>query len=177
MLRKLPSRAAPRLAGGSSPALSVACSLSDGGLLDPIETAMTPDPPSVSVGMPAARVRAMLADAAASAVVVVDPDERPHGIITRTDVLALDHGCDLVACQVASGLLFWLPPQAPVAQAAALMAYEGIEHVVVVAEGRLVGLITALDVARVCGRDSGFLPGQRLGSGLQIGRWWAPARR
>ncbi len=57
------------------------------------------------------------------------------------------------------------------------MAYEGIEHVVVVAEGRLVGLVTALDVARVCGRDSGFLPGQRLGSGLHAGRWWAPARR
>jgi CBS domain-containing protein len=179
MLRKLPSRAAPRLAGGSSPALSVARTLSDGGLLDPVETAMTPDPPSVSVGMPAARVRAMLADAAASAVVVVDPDERPHGILTRTDVLAapLELDRDLTAGQLASGLLFWLPPQAPVAQAAALMAYEGIEHVVVVAEGRLAGLITALDVARVCGRDSGFLPGQRLGSGLHSGRWWAPARR
>ena len=178
MLRKVPSGAAPRFGRGSSPALSVACALSDGGLLDPLETAMMPDPPSVSVGMPAARVRSILADAAASAVVVVDPDERPLGIITRTDVLAApDHrGCDLTAGELASGLLFWLPPQAPVAQAAALMAYEGIEHVVVVAEGRLVGLVTALDVARVCGRDSGFLPGQRLGAGLH-GRWWAPARR
>jgi len=136
----------------------------DGGLLDAVSCAMTADPPQVTGPTSIAALRSMLVDLALGAVVVVDGDHRPRGIVSKTELFGAAIDECATAGDLMSGLLFWLRVDAPVAQAAALMAYEGIEHVVVVSpEGRLAGLVTALDVARICARDTGYLPGHRLG--------------
>jgi CBS domain-containing protein len=159
-LHWLSSRPARPARGASGPAAPAA----DGGLLDAVTCAMSSDVPRVGAGATIAALRALLAEGMSSAVVVVDGDGRPRGTIihAEADEARVDEGA--TAGDVMSGLLFWLRDDAPVAQAAALMAYERIDAVVIVdGEGRLVGLITSIDVARVCARDSGYLPGQRVG--------------
>lgn len=148
--------------GRSAPA--PAAPASDGGLLDAVTCAMATDVPRVGAGATIAALRALLAEGIGDVVVVIDGDGRPRGTIVRAEVgqVPIDEGT--TAGDVMSGLLFWLRDDAPVAQAAALMAYERIDAVVIVDDdGRLAGLVTAIDVARVCARDSGYLPGQRLG--------------
>src|SRR5262249_50102003 len=55
-------------------------------------------------------------------------------------------------------LAFALPESASIAQAAALMAYEGVHRVPVVSTSReVVGLISSLDVLRWLAQRSGFL--------------------
>jgi CBS domain-containing protein len=62
--------------------------------------------------------------------------------------------------EVMSPVVFTLPPDAPLERAAAMMAFEGIHRVPVVAEGRVVGLLTSLDVLRWFARRGGFvIPG------------------
>jgi CBS domain-containing protein len=64
---------------------------------------------------------------------------------------------------VMTPLVFALPDDASVAQAAAMMAYEGVHRVPVVAgEGEVVGLLSSLDVLGWLGRESGYvLPSMR----------------
>ncbi len=159
-LHWLPSRQGRPARGAPAPAAPAF----EGGLLDPVTCAMATDVPRVGAGTTIAALRALLAEGIGGVVVVVDGDGRPRGTITRAeaDEAPIDEGA--TAGDAMSGLLFWLREHAPVAQAAALMAYERIDAVVIVDDdGRLVGMVTAIDVARVCARDSGYLPGQRIG--------------
>jgi CBS domain-containing protein len=53
---------------------------------------------------------------------------------------------------------FVLPENASIAQAAALMAYEGVHRIPVVScSGDIVGLVSSLDVLRWLGQASGYL--------------------
>ncbi|HKE19272.1 MAG TPA: CBS domain-containing protein [Kofleriaceae bacterium] len=62
------------------------------------------------------------------------------------------------AGDIMTALVFALPVTASVEQAAALMAYEGVEQLVVTSlDGEVAGLVRALDVARSCARSAGYL--------------------
>jgi CBS domain-containing protein len=55
-------------------------------------------------------------------------------------------------------IAFTLPETAPIARAAALMAIEGVHRIPVVSdEGKVVGIVSALDVLRWVAREDGYL--------------------
>ncbi len=95
---------------------------------------------------------------------VVDDDGHPLGIVTKTDLLRaarepLRHGDQRrTVGEVMTPIAFSISDRASVAQAAALMAFEHVHHVPVLsAEGRVVGIVSSLDVARFVGQVSGYL--------------------
>jgi CBS domain-containing protein len=99
---------------------------------------------------------------------VVDATGRTIGVVSKGDILrALDHEGAMPqvelarARQVMSHVVFALHSEADISRAAALMAYEGVHHIVVTdAEGRPAGIVSALDILRWFARDYGYvMPG------------------
>jgi CBS domain-containing protein len=113
---------------------------------------------------------------------VIDARGRPIGILTKTDLLhhcrpqagdvRLDDDAGAASAEgvvmerrapprvreVMSHVVFTLHPDADVSRAAALMAYEGIHHVVVTSqEGLAVGIVSSLDVMRWVARQHGYV--------------------
>ena len=127
-----------------------------------------------------------------SGVPVVGDDGHPKGIVTRTDVVRVLHDAGLQweaawpepihAEEELSGSETGLPhtlvgeamtptalsvaESAPISQAAALLAFEGVRQLVVTApDGRAVGLVSALDIASWMARLSGYALGTRAPTG------------
>lgn len=99
-------------------------------------------------------------------VPVVEEPGRPIGMITKLDLVERfvarqeAHG-DGLAMQTAGTLMMpmsiALKEHATIAHAAALMANEGIHHLCVVdAEGRLIGVVSTMDIVRWLARNDGF---------------------
>ncbi|MBK8014393.1 MAG: CBS domain-containing protein [Deltaproteobacteria bacterium] len=94
---------------------------------------------------------------------VVDGEGRGLGVISKTDLLrcaqATPDGLkEVTVGAIMTPLNFALPESATLSQAAALMAYEGFHRITVVdGDGRIVGLVSALDVLRWMARSEGFL--------------------
>jgi CBS domain-containing protein len=109
------------------------------------------------------RLRELLVERSQHCVLVVGAEGRPVGVVTQTDLLrALDdpgmRAPGPRAGQVMTALVFALPVTATIEQAAALMAYEGVQQIVVTGMGgRVAGIVRALDVARRCARSAGYL--------------------
>ncbi len=100
-------------------------------------------------------VREYLLEQRISAVVVVDGAASLRGIITRTDVLRMPRG---IAAEAMSPFILTLPAVSRIERAAALMATENVAHVVVTGpDNELVGLVSAVDIARHYAILSGFL--------------------
>jgi CBS domain-containing protein len=132
----------------------------------------------------------LLLDRVIGGLPVVDPEGRPTGMVSRTDLLderfvasgtreAVPAGprrpgadpierepgvhaqaapCDTVADAMTRGTLT-VPEETPVSKAAALMAVRGIHRVLAVSgDGRVVGVLTAGDVARWVAQLAGHLP-------------------
>src|SRR5262249_36936729 len=106
---------------------------------------------------------------------VVDDDGCPIGMITKRDLVAplanrVDTAEDSPAWwdiaprtaeEAMLPLAFRLDERATIAQAAALMAAEDLHHVPIVsARGRLVGMVSSLDIVRWLARNDGFLSTQ-----------------
>jgi len=113
---------------------------------------------------------------------VIDDAGRPIGVVSKTDLLRAAHDAgDSGALEevvergyhihemavprvsdVMTPLVFSLSQDAPVARAAALMAFEGVHRVPVVDDdGVLVGIVSAIDVLRWMAREHGYvLPGR-----------------
>jgi len=89
-------------------------------------------------------------EARIGSMVAVDDAGRPLGILTLPDVLeriALPQlDMTLPVISIMSTRLTTLPPQAPAYEAALTMAKQGFRHVLVVADERLVGLISEKDL-------------------------------
>jgi CBS domain-containing protein len=98
-------------------------------------------------------------------VPVVEEPGRPIGMITKLDLVAhlvTNHGG--LAMQTAGSLMMpmsiALKAEASIAHAAALMASEDIHHLCVVdGEGRLIGVVSTMDIVRWLARNDGFDPG------------------
>jgi CBS-domain-containing membrane protein len=121
-------------------------------------------------------LRELLVERGQHCVPVVAAQGRPIGVITQTDLLRIvgraeadmegePHGGEaarrareLTAGDIMTSMVFALPVTASIEQAAALMAYEGVEQIVVTGMGgEVAGVVRALDVARRCARSAGYL--------------------
>lgn len=94
---------------------------------------------------------ARLTDLDIKSVVVTDDDDRPVGILTSTDYLALvDDGADPAATTVADRMtreVVTVRYDETIRRAARLMDRHGISHLPVVdADGRAVGIVSSTDL-------------------------------
>lgn len=103
-------------------------------------------------------IRQLLCELRVPAITVVDDDRSVRGIVTRTDILrAVDTG-GATAAEVMSRFVFALPAETPVERAAALMAFEAVGQIIVTGDaGELVGMVSALDIARYLAVREGYL--------------------
>jgi CBS domain-containing protein len=107
-------------------------------------------PVSVDGGLSAAALARRLSEEGVGSVVVVDADGAPVGIVTDRDLRrkVVAEGRDTKATQaraIMSAPLVTLPPDAFAFEAMLAMTRHGIRHVVVVAGGRLVGVVSSQD--------------------------------
>lgn len=129
----------------------------------------------------------VLLDQGISGAPVVDEHGRPIGIVSKTDLLReLRESCRRSARAAVLGeraehlsvdgspqareapearrvydvmtpMVFWLPEDAPVSRAAALMAYESVHRIPVVNhQGKVTGVVSTLDVLRWIAQRSGY---------------------
>jgi CBS domain-containing protein len=114
--------------------------------------------------MDVAEARARMLDRGVSGLPVVDHWGRAVGMISKTDLVEQEVTSERGARRVAdvmTPMVFALPPDATIGQAAALMAYEGIHRLVILdRSGCVVGVVSALDVARWLGWAAGHPVGR-----------------
>ncbi len=116
----------------------------------PVSAVMTRAVTALTGDAPLAVARAALRDGARDALPVVDRAGHPVGVLRARDLLAdaagSSGGCvDAMMVRRVSSVA----ETAPVSEAAALMAFEGVSLVPAVSrDGRVVGVVTALDLVR-----------------------------
>jgi CBS domain-containing protein len=90
---------------------------------------------------------------------VVDGEGRPIGMLTRSDLLRAlvePHGARLVN-ELMMPIAFALAENDSLTHAAALMASEGVHHLPVIGDyGRVIGMLSTLDVTRWLAREAGY---------------------
>jgi CBS domain-containing protein len=120
---------------------------------------MSADVVCVSDDLPIRTVIALLADRGFSGVPVVDASGKAIGVVSRSDLLA-NEASGLVR-DVMMPIAFTLPQGASLSHAAALMAYENIHRVPVVADdGSVVGIVSTMDIARWVAEADGYVVGR-----------------
>jgi CBS domain-containing protein len=114
---------------------------------DTIGDLVAAPPIVVSPSTSLATVRALLAEHRVPAIAVATAS-RLCGVVTRTDVLrGRDDDPDATASDAMSGFVFALPITSTIVNAAALMAYEGVNQIVVIGpSGDLVGIVSAVEL-------------------------------
>lgn len=120
----------------------------------------------VRADMEVSEARSRMLERGVSGLPVVDNWGRAVGVVSKSDLVEHEitgRPSGRQVTDVMTPLVFALPPDASIGQAAALMAYEGIHRVVVVdRSGYVVGLVSSLDVARWLGSRAGHPVGQEL---------------
>lgn len=82
----------------------------------------------------------------------------PPGVVPlETDGMTLHLRSGTTAADVMTPVVFTLPPDVPVAVAAALMALERVHRVPIVEDGVLVGIVSSLDVMRWLARVARYV--------------------
>jgi CBS domain-containing protein len=154
----------------------------------PVSEVMTANVLCVREDVSVATLMATLLERGISGVPVVDASGFPVGLVSKTDLVrdhhengdtaessplvvrtrsgaayALGRGfhegfAQKTVAEIMTPVAFTLGERAPVSQAAALMAFEGVHRVPVVsADGRVVGILSALDVLRWLAQHDGYL--------------------
>jgi CBS domain-containing protein len=94
------------------------------------------------------------------AVPVVDADGRALGVVSKTDLLRHQHAGlpgDATATDIMMPMVFAVDQTTSLGDAAALMAGEGVHRLPVVdASGRVVGILSSLDLVRWLGQLAGY---------------------
>lgn len=115
----------------------------------PAEAIMARDVTCVSPDLPVGALAHLLEDTGFSGVPVVDDDDVLIGMVSQSDLLDGSSRAARTVRDLMMPIAFSMNEHAPVGAIAAMMAYEGVHRVPVVDdEGRVVGLVSALDVAR-----------------------------
>ncbi len=116
--------------------------------------------------MDACEARARILSRGVSGMPVVDNWGRAIGVVSKSDLVeheVTSSPCGRQVLHIMTPLVFSLPPDATIGQAAALMAYEGIHRVIILDRGGyVVGLVSSLDIARWLGSRAGHPVGQEL---------------
>jgi CBS-domain-containing membrane protein len=131
---------------------------------EPISSIMTSRVVCARPEMDAALLRARLIERGVSGAPVVDDWGHVLGVVSKSDLVEHEvtgeRGHKTVS-DIMMTMVFTLPADAPIAKAAALMAYEGVHRIVVVDERRcVVGVLSALDIARWLGSSAGYSVGR-----------------
>lgn len=100
---------------------------------------------------------------------IIDEDRYPLGMVSRGDLArALERDVRNAAAPVEDVMMcfaFSLPLRSSVGQAAALMAYEGLHRLLITDNrGRVIGIVSTLDIARWVGEQAGLIESQRRSS-------------
>jgi CBS domain-containing protein len=158
-----------------------------------VREVMTREVVCLEPGMDLDATASLFLERGISGAPVVDPEGRPIGMVTKTDLMramhdgtdteeidtrpgrpsrhtrqggveVLDEGFALVRGRgaavrdIMTPVAFTLSESAPLARAAALMAFEGVHRVPIVSvRGAVVGIVSALDVVRWLAREEGYL--------------------
>ena len=113
---------------------------------------------TVSEDTPLDEVHRMLVDERVPAVVVVDEERTLAGLITRADVLRVIDEPEAKAAQAMSNYVFAIPVDSSIEAAAALIAIENVGQLVVTGhDGELLGLVSAVDIARHFAARAGYI--------------------
>jgi predicted transcriptional regulator len=123
----------------------------------PVTFVMTKTVRTVTPDLPVDELSRVFLEESISGAPVVDPDGRPIGMVSKTDLIRARCSGALVD-DIMTAQAIALPEDATVTQAAAVMACERIHRVLVVSnEGRIVGVVSALDVLRWMAFADGFI--------------------
>ncbi len=123
----------------------------------PVRDVMAQTVICVSPDLPALDVARLLVAHHISGVPVVDPEGTPLGIVSKSDLLR-DLDAAQKAADVMTPLALGIDEGATIGRAAALMAYEGVHRLLVLStDGRIVGIVSSLDVMRWLARASGWV--------------------
>jgi CBS domain-containing protein len=125
----------------------------------PIAALMSREVVCVSASLRRAEAITLFLDRGLSGAPVVDEAGRPLGMLTRSDLLraAVERPAPATAADVMMPIAYSLGENDPLSRAAALIAAEGVHHLPVIGDyGRVVGLISTLDITRWLARQSGY---------------------
>lgn len=122
----------------------------------PAGSLATRDVLCVAPDTPIERVRTTLVEAVIGCLPVVERDGTPVGVIGPVDLMTKP------TAKTASSAMSWpvatISELTPITRAAAVMAYEGVHHLLVVNEaGAVIGVLSSLDILRHVGQDHGYL--------------------
>lgn len=124
-----------------------------------VQAAMTRAVVAVKADLPLERARALFLERGIGGAPVVDDEGRPIGIVSKTDLLRA--GAAAAASTVADAMsrnVLTLPELAPISEAATLLAGEGVHRAPVLSrDGRVVGMVTVLDLLRWLAQQDGAL--------------------
>ena len=127
----------------------------------PLATVMTGDVICVRPGLAIDTLAALFIDRGIAGAPVVDETGRAIGVVSKSDLVqaALEREEGTVA-DIMMPIAFTLPETASLSHAAALMAFEGVHRLPVVAsDGTIVGIVSAMDVVRwVAECDGSVMP-------------------
>ncbi len=125
----------------------------------PLSAVMSADIVCVSPDLPIESLVSLLVERGFSGVPVVDSGGKPIGVVSRSDLLD-NHRSGMVR-DIMMPIAFTLPENATLSHAAALMAYENIHRVPVVAtDGTVVGIVTSIDIVRWVAEQDGYVVGR-----------------
>lgn len=128
--------------------------------LIPVTDIMTRDVVCARRDMPAGAVVELVIRQRLGCVPVIEDPGRPIGMITRVDLVEQLLGAGakpMTACELMLPLAITLGERASVAHAAALMALEDLHHIPIVdGVGRMIGLISSLDIVRWLAANDGY---------------------
>jgi CBS domain-containing protein len=126
------------------------------GVIDTLGSLIVRPALAVSMTTPLGDVARLLLQHRVPAIAVIDGDHL-CGLVTRTDVLRTLDEDSATAGDAMSFYVFALPERASIEKAAALMAYEGVGQICVTGDGGvLLGMVSALDVARHFAVEAGY---------------------
>ena len=125
----------------------------------PLAAVMSGDLVCVSPDLPVESLVSLLVDRGFSGVPVVNSAGKPVGVVSKSD-LVTGARSGLVR-DIMMPIAFTLPEGASLSHAAALMAYENIHRVpVVAADGTVVGIVSAMDIVRWVAEQDGYVVGR-----------------
>lgn len=125
----------------------------------PIAALMSREVVCVSASLRRAEAIALFLDRGLSGAPVVDDAGRPLGMLARSDLLraAVDKPAPATAADIMISIAYAVAENDPLSRGAALMTVEDVHHLPVLGDhGRIVGLISTLDITRWLARQSGY---------------------
>ena len=134
----------------------------------PVSAIANSDVTFVRPETPTSALLSLMMERGISGVPVVDEFGRPVGVVSKTDLLRgrgldaggdgpVSSGEDQLVGELMTPMTLALPEKASVAQAAALMAFENVHRLPIVStEGKVVGIVTPMDVLRLVAGLSGY---------------------